>query len=184
LASPGRRDGDTVRERRVRAGVLWLSGILDRVARILCGAALVVLAAAVLLIVLMRYGFGTGFIQLQDLAVYAFAILVIFSLPVCMAQGGHVRVEVFAERMGPRYLRRADALALVLFLIPVFGLVIWADASQLAYSWSIREASVETGGLPGLFLVKTALPVAAAMMILQGLAAVLRAASSPDGGAA
>jgi TRAP-type mannitol/chloroaromatic compound transport system permease small subunit len=169
----------------VRAGFLWLPDVLDRLARLLCGAALTVLTGSVLLIVLLRYGFGTGFIQLQDLAVYAFALVVIFSLPVCLAQGGHVRVEVFAERMSPRYLRRADAVALVLFLTPVFGLVIWADAPQLAYSWSIREASVETGGLPGLFLVKTALPVAAGMMILQGLAAVLRGGGvgSPEKGA-
>ena len=148
--------------------------MLDRLARAVCAAALLTLGAAVLLIVLLRYGFGIGFIQLQDLAVYAFAVLVIFSLPVCLAQGGHVRVEVIAERLPPGYLRGVDALALVLFLIPVFGLVIWADWPQLAYSWRIREASVETGGLPGLFLIKTALPVAAALMILQGVVAVLR----------
>ncbi|MFP3442117.1 hypothetical protein R0K18_30720, partial [Pantoea sp. SIMBA_133] len=74
----------------------------------------------------------------------------------------------------PVYTRIADTVAVFLFLVPVFGLIIWADWADLAYSWSIREASVETGGLPGLFLVKTALPLGAAMMILQGIAMVLQ----------
>lgn len=137
-------------------------------------AAALVLLATVLTIVILRYGFGMGFIALQDLASYAFAVFLVLSVPVCLAQGGHVRVEVISERMPPGYLRMADAAALVIFLIPVFGLLVWAYWPELRYAWRIREASIETGGLPGLYLVKTVLPVAAALMILQGIASVAR----------
>ncbi|SES34040.1 TRAP-type mannitol/chloroaromatic compound transport system, small permease component [Tranquillimonas rosea] len=147
--------------------------MLDIAARGLCSVAALALAATVLLIVVLRYGFGVGYIELQDAASYAFAALAIFSIPVCLAHQGHVRVEVISEKLGERYRRGSDIVALVLFLIPVFGLLIWAYWPDLAYSWSIREASVETGGLGGLFLLKTALPLAAALTILQGIAAVL-----------
>jgi TRAP-type mannitol/chloroaromatic compound transport system permease small subunit len=50
----------------------------------------------------------------------------------------------------------------------------------LSYSWSIREGAVETGGLGGVYLVKTMLPVAAALTILQGLALVLRRYAEPS----
>lgn len=162
----------------MRAAVLRLSDGLDRLARAICATACGLLVGLVLTIVVLRYGFGTGSIRLQDAAAYAFAVFVIFSLPVCLARGGHVRVEVLSERLPPGYLRAADAVALVVFLIPVFGLILWAGWSDLAFAWRIREASVETGGLPGLFLVRTALPVAAAMMIVQGVAAALRPAPS------
>lgn len=135
--------------------------------------AALVLVATILGNVVARYGFGTGSIAFQDLAGYAFAVFLIFSIPVCMAQGGHVRVEVISERLSPRYLRSVDMLALIAFLIPAFGLLVWAWWPTLSYSWSILEASVETGGLPGLFLVKTALPVASVLMIVQGIAAVI-----------
>jgi TRAP-type mannitol/chloroaromatic compound transport system permease small subunit len=158
----------------LRQGFVAFSLVLDRLARAVCMTAGLVLTGAVLSVVVLRYGFGIGFIQLQDLAVYAFAVFVIFALPVCMARDGHVRVEVVSERMPPGYRRAADGVALVVFLIPVFGLVIWAYWPELIYSWSIRERSVETGGLRGLFVVKSALPVAAALMIVQGLAAMLR----------
>ena len=158
----------------MRAEFLRVATVLDRVARVVCGTAAVILVALVLTIVVLRYGFGTGSIKLQDAASFAFAVFVIFSLPVCMAQGGHVRVEVLSERLSPGYLRRADTVALVVFLIPVFGLILWAGWSDLAYAWRIREGSVQTGGLPGLYLVRTALPVAAVLMIVQGVAGVLR----------
>jgi TRAP-type mannitol/chloroaromatic compound transport system permease small subunit len=158
----------------MRQSFLALSKILDRIALAICLLAAAVLVATVLAVVILRYGFGTGFIRLQDVANYAFAVLLVFAIPVCLARDGHVRVEIFSEMLPETYIVCADRIALVAFLIPVFGLVIWAYWPELAYSWSIREGAVETGGLGGLFLVKSALPVAAALTIVQGIAAVLR----------
>ena len=161
---------------------LRLAEMLDRAARLVCMAALVLLTLVVLTVVVLRYGFAAGSIALQDLASYAFAVFLALSVPVCLARGGHVRVEVFSEMLSPAYLRRADLAALVLFLAPVFGLVVWAYWPDIAYSWSIREGSVETGGLGGLFLVKTALPVSALLMIVQGVAALMRHAPEKGSG--
>ena len=71
---------------------------LDRVATAVAVIACICVAVLVLAIVVMRYCFGVGYIEMQDLANYAFAVLLIFSLPVCLRRGGHVRVEVFSER--------------------------------------------------------------------------------------
>lgn len=162
----------------MRQSFLALAGALDRVAWALCLVTATILTLVILAVVVLRYGFGLGYIELQDTATYAFAVLVIFSVPVCLARDGHVRVEVISERLSATYRRVADAAALVLFLVPVFGVLLWAWWPQMTYAWSIREASLETGGLPGLYLIKTALPIAAALTIVQGLAAVLKEA--PD----
>lgn len=159
----------------MRRLVLRFGDVLDRVTRWLCMAALVLLVTVVLVVVVLRYGFGTGFIALQDLANYAFAIFLALAVPVTLVRDGHVRVEIISEKLPPSYLKRADLVALVFFLIPVFGLAVWTHWPELVYSWTIREASVETGGLPGLFVVKTALTLSAALMILQGVVAAVRA---------
>jgi TRAP-type mannitol/chloroaromatic compound transport system permease small subunit len=39
-------------------------------------------------------------------------------------------------------------------------------------SWRITEGSSEVGGIPGVFLLKTLLPVTAALIFLQGLASI------------
>lgn len=157
----------------MRKGFLRFCQAADRFAVGLCSGAALLLAVMVLVNVVLRYGFGWGSIKLQDLAAYAFAVFLITSLPVTLARGGHVRVEVVSERLSPGYLRAADTVALVLFLIPLFGLIIWAGWSDLRFVWSVREGSVTPGGLGGLWLVKTVLPVASGLMILQGVAAVL-----------
>lgn len=155
------------------ATFLRVSRVLDRATLMVCAGAGIVLVVMVLVNVVLRYGFGMGSIKLQDLAGYAFAVFLITSLPVCLARGGHVRVEVFSERMSPVYLRGADMVALVLFMIPLFALIIWAGWGDLTYSWHVREGSSTPGGLGGQYLVKTVLPVAAGLMIVQGVAAVL-----------
>ncbi len=123
-----------------------------------------------LTVVILRYVFGIGFIELQDAVAYSFATLVVLGLPVAQVRDVHVRVDVFRAHQSVRKQARYDQLGILAFLIPVFGLTIWWVWPDVSYSWSIREASVETGGLPGLFLVKSMLPLACALMILQGLA--------------
>ena len=157
----------------MRAIFLSTCQVLDRVTAGLCAVACAVLTGAVLGIVILRFGFDTGFIQLQNLAAYAFAILMILSLPYCLRRAGHVRVEVLSERLPDGYLRIADSVALIVFLVPVFGLMAWAWMPDLIYSWSIREGSIETGGLGGVFLVKTTVPLSGVLMILQGIAVLL-----------
>lgn len=146
---------------------------LDRATLALCAAAGAVLTALVLLNVVLRYGFGAGSIKFQDLAGYGFAVFLILSLPLALARGSHVRVEVLSERLGPRYQHAADAVAWALVIVPLFGLILWAGWRDIVFSWHIGEGSVTPGGLGGLYLVRTALPVAAALMILQGLATLL-----------
>lgn len=148
----------------------------DHGTRVICGVALAVLVGCVLGIVLLRFGFDMGFIKLQNLAGYAFAVLLILSLPYCLARGGHVRVDVLSERLPPAYLWRADLVALVVFLVPVFGVMVWAFWPDLRYAWAIREGSVETGGLGGVYLVKSTVAVAGVLMIVQGVAALLQPA--------
>jgi TRAP-type mannitol/chloroaromatic compound transport system permease small subunit len=160
----------------MRGAVLAIARWCDRLTAWACATALAVLVATVLAIVLLRFGFDTGFIKLQNLAGYAFALLLILSVPYCLARDGHVRVDVLSERLPPAYLRRADLVALVFFMIPVFGLMVWAFLPDLRFSWSIREGSVETGGLGGVYLVKTMIAVSGGLMIVQGVAAVLRPA--------
>lgn len=165
----------------MRNGYLALCRLLDRATLIACGAAVLVLVVMVLGNVVARYGFGVGSIKTQDLAAYAFAVFLILSLPLTLARGGHVRVEVFSERMPPGYIRSADGVALILFLIPLFALIIAAGWSDMAFMMRIRQGSMTPGGLGGLWLVRLVLPLAAGLMILQGIAALLNPPKPAEG---
>ena len=158
----------------VARGFLSLCGKLDQATLAICRLLLVVLLLANIAIVVLRYCFGIGFVELQDFAAYNFAALVALGLPIGLVRDAHVRVDILREKMAVPVRRRIDILGILLFLVPVFALTIYVGFPEIRYAWQIRESSIETGGLPGLFIVKTALPVACALMILQGLAIVVR----------
>jgi len=126
-----------------------------------------------LCVVLLRYGLNTGSLWLQDLALYLFAMLVLLGLPVALADDRHVRVDVLRERQSVRTRRVIDTAGLALFLVPALLLTLYHVAPDVLYSWSIREGSRETGGLGGVYLVKTVLPLSCLLMLLQGGARVL-----------
>ncbi|WP_298957721.1 TRAP transporter small permease subunit [uncultured Roseibium sp.] len=122
-----------------------------------------------LLIVLMRYLLGFGFLEIQDAVNYAFASLVALSVIVAFDGGNHVRVDVFRQKWNDTINRRIDWLGDLLLALPVFGIMLWAAFPLVKSSWVILEGSPETGGLPGLFLVKTCLLILPALVILHCL---------------
>lgn len=165
----------------VRMGQLSkLAMALHHVTRGACQCLLALIVVGQLSVVILRYVFGVGFIELQDAVAYSFAALVVLGVPVAQAIDGHVRVDVFRARQNPQVQAWFDRVGIVTFLIPVFGLTIWWVWPDVSYSWSIREGSLETGGLPGLYLVKTMLPLACGMMIIQGIAGLFAGSLGDD----
>jgi len=119
-----------------------------------------------LTMVLMRYLLGIGFLEIQDAVNYAFAALVALSVVVAFDADKHVRVDVFRQSLDTGTNCFIDTLGDLLLALPVFFLMLWAGFPLVRSSWAILEGSPETGGLPGLFLVKTCLLILPALVIL------------------
>lgn len=115
--------------------------------------------------VLMRYLLGFGFLEIQDAVNYAFASLVALSVAVSFEADKHVRVDVFRQRLTEAVNRRIDWLGDVALALPVFVIMLWMAYPLVRSSWAIFEGSPETGGLPGLFLVKTCLLILPALVV-------------------
>jgi TRAP-type mannitol/chloroaromatic compound transport system permease small subunit len=60
------------------------------------------------------------------------------------------------------------------FLLPLCGFILISSWDFAANAWAIRETSVEPGGLPFVYLLKSLLPLMAINLALQGLAELLR----------
>ena len=54
--------------------------------------------------------------------------------------------------------------------------VIWLLWPYASRAWAIGEGSRETGGIPFVFLLKSSIPLLAALMLLQGIVQAARAA--------
>ncbi|MEX0900752.1 MAG: TRAP transporter small permease subunit [Gammaproteobacteria bacterium] len=128
-------------------------------------------------VVIARYLFDAGWIALQESVTWLHGVALMLGLAYTLKHDAHVRVDVLYRRFGERGRAWVDLVGTVVLLLPLCAYVAWSSWDYVAASWSVGERSREAGGLPGLFLLKTAIPVAAALLALQGItmaAAALR----------
>lgn len=126
-------------------------------------------------IVVLRYLFNTGWIAMQESVTYMHALVFMLGAAYTLKHDEHVRVDIFYQRMGPRGRALVDLCGTLFLLLPVCGYIAWESWDYVADSWSLLEGSREAGGLPGVFLLKSVIPLMAALLILQGIAMAIRA---------
>ncbi|MEI8303215.1 MAG: TRAP transporter small permease subunit [Burkholderiales bacterium] len=91
-----------------------------------------------------------------------------------LAQNGHVRGDFLYGSMKPRTQALLDLILYVLFFLPGIGALVFAGMDFASYSWSIGERSSITANGPPLAPFKTIIPVAGALVLLQGVAEIVR----------
>ncbi|MEZ5523590.1 MAG: TRAP transporter small permease subunit [Pseudomonadales bacterium] len=125
------------------------------------------------LIVIMRYLFNIGSIALQESLLYMHSLIFLLGAAWTLQEDGHVRVDVFYRPLSARGKAWINAMGTLLLLIPTCGFLVWISMEYVVSSWSYFEGSRESGGLDGVFLLKTLLLIMPVMLILQGLANLL-----------
>ena len=149
-----------------------LNSTIGRTAAWLCLAVVTIQFA----VVVLRYLFGIGSIWLQESIVYSHAALFLLAAAWTLRNDGHVRVDIFYSSASPPTRAIVDLLGACLLLAPFAGAILYFSLPYVARSWSIFEGSRETSGLPLVFLLKSLIPLFAALLALQGLAQAIRAA--------
>ena len=116
-----------------------------------------------------------GSIWATEAVIYAHATLFMLAAAWTLRMGGHVRVDVFYAEALPRTKAVIDLIgSLALAAAFRFGAGL-AGVPYAARSWAVLERSQEASGLPLVFVLKTLIPLFAAMMALQGIAQAIRA---------
>ncbi|SNT25263.1 TRAP-type mannitol/chloroaromatic compound transport system, small permease component [Noviherbaspirillum humi] len=91
-----------------------------------------------------------------------------------MAQDGHVRGDFFYANMKPRTQAALDLVLYVLLFIPGILALMYAGYDYARDSWRILEHSTTSSDGPPVYHFKTVIPVAGALMMLQGIAEMIR----------
>ena len=126
-------------------------------------------------IVVLRYAFNIGWIAMQESVTFLHATVFLLGAAYTLKHEGHVRVDIFYREMSPRARATVNLLGTLLLLMPVSVFILWTSWEYVLDSWSLREGSREAGGLPGVFVLKTTIPVMAVLLMLQGTAQALHA---------
>ena len=134
-------------------------------------------------IVVMRYAFDVGLIWLQESLTWLHAVVFMLGAAYTLQQEEHVRVDIFYRDMSEHRRAWVNLLGVAFFVFPMCGFFVWAAWDYVSASWSIREVSINAGGLPFPFvpLLKSVLIVMPIAVGLQGLSLLLRSVQQLKG---
>lgn len=123
-------------------------------------------------VVVMRYVFDAGLIWVQESVVWMHAVVFMLGAAYTLRDEGHVRVDVFYRVMSDRHRAWVDLIGALIFLLPLCVFLGWKSFDFVTQSWSIREASRESGGLPYPLI-----PMLKSVLLLMPVAVALQGAS-------
>ena len=104
---------------------------------------------------------------------YMFGALFLLGAAEALASDEHVRVDVLYTRFGARGRHLLNLAGGLVLLLPFCLLALTMAMPGLANSWSVLEQSPDPGGLPR-YPIKTVVPIAFALLFLQGLSQCIK----------
>ncbi|MSP98493.1 MAG: TRAP transporter small permease subunit [Betaproteobacteria bacterium] len=127
---------------------------------------------AVLYEVVSRGVFGQGTLWSNETTIYLSAIAYLIGGGYALAHRRHVRIDLIYERLSPRARAILDRFTFVFFLLYA-GALIWVGSTM---GWTSFQQGEGTGTPwnPPIWPVKLAIPAAAVLLLLQGVANLLR----------
>lgn len=134
-----------------------------------------VLAGIVFTIVALRYGFHTSNQWLSESVIYTHGVLFMLGMGYTLRHDGHVRVDVLSRHFSPKAAAWRELFGTIFLLFPVSLFLLVMSFNYVTASWAIHEGSMEPGGIPYLYLLKTLLILMPLLLIIQGLTEALRA---------
>jgi TRAP-type mannitol/chloroaromatic compound transport system permease small subunit len=91
-----------------------------------------------------------------------------------LAQDAHVRGDFLYSSMRPRTQATLDLVLYIVFFIPGIIALVYAGYDYASYSWTINEHSNVTANGPPVYQFKTMIPIAGVLVMIQGLAEIVR----------
>src|SRR5687768_850092 len=146
--------------------------IIDRFAEV-TGVAIawlmVPLIGAVVYEVVARYAFEAPTLWSFDVTYMLYGAMFMLGAAYALRVGAHIRTDFFWERWSLRTRGVIDTVAYVVFFFPGIALFFWVGWGEAWYAYGIGETSEQTPWRPLLWPLKATIPLAAALLLLQGL---------------
>jgi TRAP-type mannitol/chloroaromatic compound transport system permease small subunit len=135
---------------------------------------IVVLMLVVCIEVFKRYILNAPTAWIFDLDNMLYGSLFMLAGAYALAQNAHVRGDFLYSSMRPRVQAGLDLALYIIFFLPGIAALIYAGSDYAADSWRIAEHSNVTSDGPPVYHFKTVIPIAGALVMLQGLAEIAR----------
>ena len=137
---------------------------------------IIALMSVVCIEVFKRYILNAPTAWIFDLDNMLYGTLFMLCGAYTLAQNAHVRGDFLYSSMRPRMQASLDIALYLIFFVPGIAALIFAGSFYAADSWRILEHSNVTANGPPVYHFKTIIPIAGALVMLQGIAEIIRCA--------
>lgn len=134
----------------------------------------VLLLGIIVLNVVLRYAFGEGRIEFEEIQWHLYATGFLLGLSYAYQADTHIRVDVLHERFSPALKAWIELYGIILFLLPFIALVLIYSMPFVWQSFQYAEVSQAPGGLPMRWLIKAMLPLGFFLLLLATLSRLTR----------
>jgi TRAP-type mannitol/chloroaromatic compound transport system permease small subunit len=144
----------------------------------LAGWFIVPITVAVTYEVVARYAFNAPTKWSYEVGYMLYGAQFMLAAAYTLLKGGHIRTDVFYERWSARRRATVDAVCYVLFFFPGMLCILYAGAVEARQAWEIGERTglrILGVSVP-MYALKSVIPLTAGLLLLQGLAELIRCA--------
>lgn len=134
----------------------------------------VALTALIFWEVVSRYFFDNPHAWAFDVQIMLYGGLFMMAGAYTLSQNGHVRGDVLYGFFRPRTQATIDLVLYIVFFIPGVIALAYAGYTFAAESYAINEHSSISADGPPIYPFKAVIPIAGAMLLLQGLVEIAR----------
>jgi TRAP-type mannitol/chloroaromatic compound transport system permease small subunit len=124
--------------------------------------------------VFMRYAMGAPTSWALDVTTMSFGALFMLGAAYALLKGAHVRTDMLWEKFSDRKKGIIDSVAYVLFFLPSMAILFAISIDDFFYSLSINETSTSSLWRPVIWPLRAVIPLAAALLFLQGISELMK----------
>lgn len=125
--------------------------------------------------VFARYLFNRPTIWAHETSTFFYGAYFMLGAAYCLRHEGMITVDIIQRRL-PRRIQALLNMITFVFFLAVCLVLLWLGGKDALYSWKVGEHT-NTTWEPPLYPLKTVIPVAAFLLLLQGIARFIRDAS-------
>lgn len=134
----------------------------------------VLLILVIILQIVLRKGFSSGMIALEELQWHLYAIGVMFGLSYAQTTNSHVRVDLFYSHFRQRTKRLVEIIGILTLVLPFIGIIFFHSIDFFYDAYRINEGSPSPSGLPYRWIIKGVIPLTFALLALAVLSRLYR----------
>ncbi len=132
------------------------------------------LVGAVTYEVVARYVFGAPTIWAFDMSYMLYSAIFMLGTSYALLKGAHIRTDMLWQNFSDRRKGWIDAIAYVVFFFPGLFMLFYFSIDDAIYAFELGERSEQTAWRPYLWPLKGMVPLAALLLMIQGVSELLK----------